>query len=345
MNDSSNPIRLVAGIELRPPSPRAHFVLEREHAERVGGAIGDDLARCVPAVTGARLVTGPALLEPGQVLSPDHAPWKAMAVVAGLDRDPEAGLTTLGAAGGRLSHDALGPFRAVPDGLFVCLPMLVLAPACDRESLDTALERELFDKGGLHPPSLAALAETTGLEPVHGQLMTLTDLAALVKMQLAGAGLDPFWPPVEHALLAPGEAATLDLPAGLKADWSAEGRGWELALRLPSDPPSDEDALWLRAFRQTTVLLETHLIPWRATVADPAAVLDADNRWVRIDRGPDDGPDRVDPIDHPDVGLVGFEAVAAGRRSLALPLVADAIDDLRAGLECELRADDRHGGA
>lgn len=338
MTESPNPIRLVAGIELRPPSPQARFVLEREHAERVGGAIADDLARCVPAVTGAHLVTGPALLEPGQVLSPDHSPWDAMGTVAGQGREPSPGLTTLGAAGGRLSHDALGPFRAEPDGLFVCLPMLVFAARAERDALDTALERELFDRGGLHPPSLAALAETTGLEPVHGQLMTLTDLAALVKMQLAGAGLDPFWPPVEHALLAPGEPASLDLPAGLQAEWSAEDRGWELALRSLADPPDDDDALWLRAFRQTTVLLETHLIPWRATVGDPDATLDPDNRWVRLDRGPDDGPERVEPVDHPDVGLVGFEAVAAGRRTLALPLVAESIAELRSRLEREVRS-------
>ncbi|MBY6204911.1 hypothetical protein [Halomonas denitrificans] len=345
MSESPNPIRLVAGIELRPPSPDARFVLEREHAERVGGAIGDDLARCVPAVTGAHLVTGPALLEPGQVLSPDHSPWNAIEVVAGPRREPAPGLTTLGAASGRLSHETLGPYRGVPDGLFVCLPMLLFAPPGERETLDTALERELFDHGGLHPPSLAALAETTGLEPVHGQLMTLTDLAALVKMQLAGAGLDPFWPPVEHALLAPDEPARLDLPAGLRADWSVEDRGWELALRNPADPPDDDDALWLRAFRQTTVLLETHLIPWRATVGDPDARLDPDNRWVRFDRGADDGNDRIEPVNHPDVGLVGFEAVAAGRRTLALPLVADAIAELRTRLEQERGASAPHDGA
>lgn len=342
MSQSSHPIRLVAGIEIRPPAPGTNVLLDRDCAAVIGQALADDLARCVPDVTRARLVTGPALLEPGQVLSPDHAPWAAMQTVAesgaAAKQEAASGLITLGASGGRLSHDALGPYRDPPDGLFLCLPMLVIpagvdAAADERETLETALERELFDTGGVHPPALAELSSATGLEPVHGQLMTLTDLAALVKMQLAGAGLDPFWPPIEHALLATDEPTLLDLPAGLRARWNPGARGWELVLRTPSDPPDDDDALWLRSFRQSTALLETHLIPWRAVV-DPdqnttGLELDEENRWVVVDRGPDTGPDRFEPLEHPDLGLIGFDSVADGQRRLFLPLVPEAVELLR----------------
>ena len=343
MIESTHPIRLVVGIEVRPPVPGAGFVVDRDSAERIGRALADDLARCVPEITETRLITGPALLEPGQVLSPDHSPWTAMQTVAegqapqgGIASNgfPEPGLVTLGSANGRLSHDALGPYRTPPEGLFLCLPMLVLAPANRGEAFETAFERTLFDAGGAHPPVLAELAEASGLEPVHGQLMTLTDLAALVKMQLAGAGLDPFWPPVEHALLAAGEAVDLALPAGLHAQWNTEARGWELALRTPADPPDEKDALWLRSFRQTAALLETHLIPWRATLgegdADDAggvdAELDDESRWVIFDRGADDGAPAFRTLEHEELGLIGYEAVREGRRRLALPLVPEAID-------------------
>lgn len=333
MADSLHPIRLVAGIEVRPPAPDARFVLERDAAEQVGGAIGDDLARCVSSVTETRLITGPALLEPGQVLSPGHAPYTAMQTVAGAADEP--GLTTLGAVGGRLSHETLRPVRERPDGLFLVLPLLLLAPAERGEAISAELEQALFDTGGLHPPSLAALAEATGLDPVHGQLMTWTDLAALVKMQLAGAGLDPFWPPVEHALVAPNEDAVLELPAGLEGRWSAEAGGWTLPFRVPADPPSDDDALWLRAFRQTVALLETHLIPWRTSVDAPGAELDTEHRWVRLDRGPApaEAPAGIEPVQHPDVGLIGFDAVIDGRRVRALPLVAEAIPALKRSLQ------------
>ncbi|NKI34922.1 hypothetical protein HFP89_07070 [Wenzhouxiangella sp. XN79A] len=338
MADSLHPIRLVAGIELRPPPPGARYVLERDDAETVGGAIGDDLARCVPSVTGARLITGPALLEPGQVLSPGHAPYTAMQTVAGAADEP--GLTTLGAAGGRLSHDILRPVREPPDGLFLVLPLLLLAPADRGEAISADLEQALFDTGGLHPPSLAALAQATGLEPVHGQLMTWADLAALVKMQLAGAGLDPFWPPIEHTLVAPDEDAVLALPAGLEARWDGQAGGWTLPFRLPADEPSDGDALWLRAFRQTVALLETHLVPWRASVDDPAAELDPEQRWIRIDRGPigvsEETATGIETLQHPDIGLIGFDAVVDGRRVRALPLVAEAIPALKKTLNQSL---------
>ncbi len=333
MADSLHPIRLAAGIEVRPPAPGARFVLERDAAEQVGAAIADDLARCVPSVTETRLVTGPALLEPGQVLSPAHAPYTAMQTVAGAADEP--GLTTLGAVGGRLSHDILRPVREPPDGLFLVLPLVLLAPAERGEAIASDLEQVLFDTGGLHPPSLAALAESTGLDPVHGQLMTWADLAALVKMQLAGAGLDPFWPPVEHALVSPNEDARLELPAGLEGHWSASAGGWTLPFRVPADPPSEDDALWLRSFRQTVALLETHLIPWRASVDAPGAELDPEHRWIRLDRGPApaDAPTAIETIQHPEVGLVGFGAVVDGRRVRALPLVAEAIPALKRSLQ------------
>jgi hypothetical protein len=331
MADSLHPIRLAVGIELRPPPSDARFVLERDAAERLGEAIGNDLARCVASVTAARLVTGPALLEPGQVLSPAHGPFAAMQTVAG--RVDEPGLTTIGAVGGRLSHDSLRPVREPPDGLFLVLPLLLLAPADSGDALASELEQTLFDAGGLHPPSLAALADGTGLEPVHAQLMTWTDLAALVKMQLAGAGLDPFWPPVEHALVAPDEDASIELPAGLRAHWSGDEGGWTLPFRLPEDAPTDEDALWLRAFRQTVVLLESHLIPWRVSVETPEAEVDPDFRWVQIDRGPTQAADELRTLEHDEVGLIGFDAVVQGRRIRALPLVAEAVPALRRALE------------
>lgn len=343
MSESTHPIRLVVGIEIRPPVPGAEFVFDRDAAERIGRALADDLARCVPEVTETRLVTGPALLEPGQVLSPDHSPWSAMQTVA-EGQAPQAGgsssgavdpgLVTLGSVNRRLSHEALGPYRTPPDGLFLCLPILVDAPAPRRETFETAFERTLFDEGGIHPPALAEMAEATRLEPVHGQLMTLTDLAALVKMQLAGAGLDPFWPPVEHALLAASEAADLELPAGLRARWNVEARGWELMLEEPADPPDEDDALWLRSFRQTAALLETHLIPWRAALGErdddgageSKAELDEESRWVIFDRGADDGVPGFRTLEHQELGLIGYETVEQGRRRLALPLVPEAID-------------------
>src|SRR6056297_3911308 len=120
MNDAFNHIRLVAGFEIRPPTGDCRFVLERDESQRLGGLVAEDLSRYVPDVTSGHLVTGPALLEPGQIISPAHAPWQAMARVAGLDANagadavPEAGITSIGAHLGQLAHAPLMPYWSPP---------------------------------------------------------------------------------------------------------------------------------------------------------------------------------------------------------------------------------------
>jgi len=338
MNDAFNHIRLVAGFEIRPPTGDCRFVLERDESQRLGGLVAEDLSRCVPDVTSGHLVTGPALLEPGQIISPAHAPWQAMARVAGLDANPEpsrdAGITSIGANVGQLAHAPLMPYWSPPRGLFVCLPILLAAEAAALGPLRSRLEQTLFETGGLRPPAMGTLAEITGLDPVHGQLMTRADLMALLKVQLAGAGLDPFWPPVEHALLEPQREARLALPGGLAADWNVAEGGWELEfvpLHL-GRTDGGEYALWLRALRQTAALLEAHLVRWRATSRHASVEIEDQGRWARCDLGPADTGDRGWMVEHPDVGLVACTATINGRYRAYYPLDPAALDELRDAL-------------
>jgi len=318
MNYPLHHIRLVAGFEIRPPAGQPHPVFEHADAERLGGLIAEDLAACMPEVTPGQLVTGPALLEPGQIISPDHAPWETM--LRAIGPDPEPGVTSLGAHAGRMAHAPLMPYWIPPRGLFVCLPIVLVAP--DHQALSSRLERTLFETGGLRPPALGTLAEISGLDPVHGQLMTRADLMALVKVQLAGAGLDPFWPPVEHAVLAPQQSARLALPGGLTAEWNIEGRGWELDF-VPFDAaaanPSDF-ALWLRALRQTTAVLESHLVRWRARSRVARVEIDPQGRWASCDLGPAAASSRARVVQHPDVGVVAYVSVIGARRKAFYPL-------------------------
>src|SRR6056297_53741 len=347
MNDASNHIRLVAGFEIRPPGGNCRFILERDESRRLGGLVAEDLSHCVPEVTTGHLVTGPALLEPGQIISPEHAPWHAMARVAGMDADagvdavPEAGITSIGAHLGQLAHAPLMPYWSPPRGLFLCLPILLAVEAAELDPLGSRLEQTLFESGGLRPPVMGTLADITGLDPVHGQMMTRTDLMALLKVQLAGAGLDPFWPPVEHALLEPKRAERLELPGGLVADWNVNAGGWELEfvpLHL-ADASPDEYALWLRGLRQTTALLESHLVRWRATSRHANVEIEEQSRWARCDLGPSAQEGRGWMIEHQDVGLVAYTATTDGRYQAFYPLDPGALDELSDALRVSGIAD------
>ena len=334
MNQASNLIRLVVGIEVRPRQAKVRFVLDREQATRIGGHLADDLAGCVEAVTGGHLAIGPALLEPGQVLAPElRSPWQALARAARLDRPQAPGITSIGTHDGQLPDRMLGADPTPPAGQFLCLPLL-LQVGPDRDEILAALERKLFDGGALKPPAMGELAAATGLDPIHGQLMTLTDLMALLKMQLAGAGLDPFWPPIEHVLLLPEQATKIELPGDIQARWNPERQMLTISLAINDngDVAVDVPRLWWRAFRQQTALLDQHRIDWQVEATTPGLHIDPTMRWARVDRGVSDDADEVVPERDPELGLLSFHSNRGRRRYRYYPLRSEGIAELQSML-------------
>jgi hypothetical protein len=323
-------IRLVAAFEIRPPGASARMVFERDEIERLGGCIAEDLSALVDDVTRGHLIVGPALLEPAQLVNPEFAPWSAMKNLAALPAGFEPGVTSIGAHAGRTPGDALLPRRERPEGLFLCLPLLLAAAPDDAGNLSETFERLLFEQGGLRPPALGELAGFSGLEPVHGQLMTEADLLALFKVQLAGAGLDPFWPPVEHAVLAPEQPARMELPGGVAARWDPDSRAWELAFIGYDEAEGDAESwmLWLRGLRQTAAMLESCLVRWRPVAEAPSTVVDDSGRWAERRLAPDDRHGLAWRIEDQAMGLVGYAAVLDGTRRALYPLSIDAVADL-----------------
>ena len=333
MSRSIHHIRLLAGLEIRPPAASVRRTLDRNAAGELADCLADDLAVHIDEVTGARLVMAGSLLEPGELLRPGFPAWTALEELsrAGSEFRPEK--LAIGSHRGRMPRPALQAPETPPAGLFVCVPMLLAAPAELGHRLESLAEQHLFERAGLRPPALSAIHQSTGFEPVHGQLMTATDLLALVRMQLAGAGLDPFWPPVEHALLAPESASGFDLPAGLEARWEPDPARlyigfvtFDQAGREPADY-----ALWLRAFRQLTALLDEHRVCWEVQSRGAAAV-DRQGGWISEAAGTGAGADRLVRQHHPGVGLVAFSCLVDGQLNHYYPLQARAVAELETQL-------------
>ncbi len=332
MPSSVHHIPLAVGIEIRPPGNDVRFVLDRAQSERLAGFVAEDLAVCSAAVTLGRLLAGPALLEPGQVLSPARGAFRTLIEIASREADGQPGVIALGASGGRIPYPALMPGESIAGSLFVCLPLLLSVSGSVAAAIETDLEQRLFDLGGLRPPALATLADCTGLEPVHGQLLTRMDLMALLKMQLAGARLDPFWPPVEHAILEPERRGQLDLPAGLTAQWLPRQACWQFGFEpLPAEPGQlDDYARWLRAFRQTAALLDACLIDWQVSPQSSLLQTGPSGHWLVQQARQSERSREPGPLLHHDVGLIGY-VDASG--NLLLPLDKHGIDELREKLK------------
>lgn len=324
-------IRLAAVVEV--PDAFGGPVLQAQGAvpDDLGSCVARDLAAVVPAVTSAHLVVGPALLAPAQLLSPEaRSPWPVLQQLA--PSSPPPGMTLLARRDGRWPHPQLAPERPL-DGRLLCLPML-LVDASGSDALARQLEDELFERGALSSRTLAALAGD-GEAPVHGQLMTWLDLVALIRVQLAAAGLESHWPVLEQALFRPGATARFELPGELTAHW--DGKAGQVAIDLGADawPPQGPRSrlrFW-QSFRQLIVLLDEHGIDWRVDAHE--VEIDAAQRWAIFDAGParaSVGPRAIE--DHA-LGVLGYEVVHGERCVAIVPLRArvltELLDHLRQG--------------
>jgi hypothetical protein len=270
------------------------------------------------------LVLGAGLYEPFELMRPGFPAWAALEALAEStisERGFEPRILAIGAHRSKMPHSDLQPPDQPPQGHFLALPMTLICRADESEALREQLEEALFERGSIDPPARALLSEAAGLETVHGQLLTLADLIALQHVQLDGAGLGGFWPVVEDILVDAGSEHRHELPAGLSVCYDpAAGRAEVPFQSLDQfDGDADDYALWLRALRTLTTLLDSHGIEWRARPRDPV-VFDADYRSMIESTGATEYDDGVTVHNHPDIGLVAWTVVEDGRMMHIYPL-------------------------
>lgn len=329
MSESVHHIRLLAGLEI-PPGTTPERTLDRHRAEQLAGHLAEDLHRVVPAVESSMLALGASLFEPFELMRPGFPPWQALEELAQStlrERGFEPRILAIGSHRSQMPHGQLQPPSGPPQGQFLALPMTLICPADAGEGLEKELEAALFERGSIAPPARALLSEAAGLETVHGQLLTLADLIALQHVQLDGAGLGGFWPVVEQILVDGERGHDFELPAGLEARWDPSVRRIELPF-VSLDQfqgGSDDYALWLRAFRTLTTLLDSHAIEWRALPTDPV-VFDPDNSSMIDSAGATDHADGVTVHHHPDIGLLAWTVVEDGRMIHIYPLRPESAD-------------------
>ncbi len=335
-------IRLLAGLEISPEGDGRRR-LGRADSEALAEAVANDLARIIPEAAEGMLSVAGALFEPGELLRPGWPAWQAMTEIADslIQRQGLASrLMALGAHQGSLPHSALNPPETAPEGLFLAIPMVLSVAPDHAQELSSRLEASLFEQGGLHPPTLAAIAQGSGYSPVHGQLLTRADLLALQQVQLDSAGLAAFWPLVEHALLEPHESRDdFELPGRLGACWDVDSSSVRVTFTSFNqfDSSPDDYALWLRALRVLLAVLDSHGVAWRVD-HDAPVVADKDEHILVENAGKTDQPDGLTLHQHAELGLVAWSLASNGQLGHYYPLTASAVRRLQsrwkeAGLE------------
>jgi hypothetical protein len=75
-----------------------------------------------------------------------------------------------------------------------------------------ALEDMLLDRGMAAADTALAVQDGLGAAVEHARSLSVFDLAAMIALQYRNVGLEPLWPILETALLAPDGDAWLDAP-------------------------------------------------------------------------------------------------------------------------------------
>lgn len=321
----------------------------RSGAEQLLAHVAADLAEQLPGAHRCMLTMPGALYDQTQLLQPGYPLFQALESLAESSlagRDFEPRLLSFGSdSEGRMPAPALEPARDVPPALLQVLPAVMSAPGELLAPLAEASEHRFMETGQLSPQSAKALEAQFGIGVTHARLMTLTDLLAMLRLQLEHFGFPGLWTLLDSALEAAepvevrtdrghrfnyrdgsvtGEFQTFD-------HWARDGAG--------RDVPAERLALaaayadWTREFRQFLTTLSAHGVPFRSEVqASPGG--DLHDGWYSEVTDHAAAPAAASVTGHSagELGTVAITEVRDGRLVHHYPLGPDGLNAIHAAL-------------
>ena len=165
--------------------------IDRNGAEQLLAHLSTDLADCLPGVRQCSLAVAGALYDPTEVLRPGYPLFSALAQLQKEAGDEGPRLLSVGADAGRMPVDAMQPAADVPRGALQLLALSLSGPEAELESLSDDAEYRLMEEGQLSAHAARGVEAQFGLATAHARFMTLTDLQAMLRMQLDHFGFLP----------------------------------------------------------------------------------------------------------------------------------------------------------
>jgi hypothetical protein len=322
----------VRPVPLDPPS-----------AEQLLAHVGADLSKLFPKVRRHGLVMSGALYDQAQVLRPGYPLFHAMADVAQRRWQREGGRTgllSIGAAGGHLPSEELVPDASLPPGILQLLPLQLHGDAGELEALEDEMEHRFMEEGQLSVHSARALEQSFRIATTHVRFMTMTDLQAMLKMQLEHFGFEALWTLLDAALEGdPGPVEVLG-SAGQNFcwrehavharfetfdHWANRGEGAD----QPADRLAEGYIAWTREYRQILITLAAHDVPLSQHLPNDHDPLDG--LFLEEDAGPADSDTAaVTEHDGGDLGTLAVTVTHGGRLRHLYPLAPEGANALHA---------------
>jgi hypothetical protein len=318
-------------------------LLERGATEQVLAHVAADLTGMFPAINRCSLSMAGALFDQTQVLRPQLPVYKALEALqqsANPGSDFEARLLSIGTSEGQMPLSDLQPRESIQLGLLQILPLLVSGPAKDVDDLAAEMEHRFLEQGQLSPHSAKGLESHFKISVNHARFMTITDLNAMLRLQLEHFGFLPLWELLDAAMTTVEGVLEVSTPAGLRFKWQDgsvhsffESFDWWAsrgAGRLVPDQELQSAYVdWTREYRRYQTMLSAHGVTvcqhlpgledaelGESFLVEESTVLPGENAVAVTEHSVDD------------VGILAVTVVNGERQMNCYPLKASGLNDL-----------------
>jgi hypothetical protein len=335
--------------------PSRPQLLDRPAAEQMLAHLSTDLASHFPELKSCSLCMAGALFDQTQLLRPEYPVFRkleelATARCAGGPMQP--GLLSFGAESGRMPEPELQPESQIPLGLLQTLPLVFSGPPDLVDQLSETMEHRFLEFGQLSAHSARALEANFGVAVNHARFMTLTDLNAMLNLQLEHFGFLPLWQLIDTALNTPQEPLEVEGRGGQSFHWDGQRvtatfetfDHWAAAGK-GKDHASDAQMLargytdWTREYRQYLTTLSAHAIPFVQVLPGLEEILETS--FVVEHTGLKAPRDSAWITEHSsgELGTVAVTVAVEGEQFNYYPLLPPGLNDLHAAIREQVGSD------
>ncbi len=346
------------GPEGKDPGPGGRPpILTPGDAQQMLAHLAADLKSMLHDIRKCRLATAGAVFDQCQLLRPGAPVFSALARLAdsAATDGGSPGLIAVGSGDNGMPDAVLEPDRRIPRGLLQLIPLIVEGPRKLLEDLAQEMEHRFLAEGQLSAHTASWLEAVFGYGVAHARFMTMTDLNAMLRLQLEHFGYLPLWELVDAALTERQAALELTTDRGGHYRWLAgsvwitfesfdhwSNHGLGQATEAQGDTLPRGYAEWNRELRCYTSTLSAHAIPLQFELPEGCQGEVVDN--FLFEKAPlSDDPENLAAItEHswPDLGIVAITAQTAGSLRHYYPLAPQGLNDIHEALrELDLTGD------
>lgn len=341
---------ILVGIETDPTqyhgvNASRPALLDRTAAEQILAHLAADLAIMFPSISRCALTMTGALFDQTQILRPDmlvYTALKSMQHASNPGSDFQPRLLSIGARDGHMPVKELQPFDDIALGLLQILPLLVSGPAELMDGLSEEMEHRFLEHGQLSAHAAQALQSQFKISLIHARFMTITDMNAMLRLQLEHYGFLPLWELLDTAINSPERALQVTTTGGLTFKWQNgavhsffESFDWWANYGSGVDMSASEQMLqtayadWTREYRRYLTMLAAHGVSLRQYIPglEDAELSDT----FLIEESTLLAEQTAAQVTHhnaEDLGTVAVTVVSGKRQMNFYPLQAHGLNDL-----------------